>query len=89
MDRGQRSWETSLLMMLVRNGEVNMTVFNVYPPILYHITAPAPEPTSMSTTFLLPPTTTPQTDACGEYRVMYMYCLPYHPTPGVLPICST
>ena len=54
--------------------------------MLYHITAPAPELTSMSSTFLLSPTTTPQTDACGEYRVMCMYCIPYHPAPGVLPM---
>ena len=88
MDRGQRSWGISLLMMQVRSGEVNMTVFNVYPSVLYHITASAPEPTSTSTTFLLTPATTPQTAACGEYGVRYMYCIPYHPAPGVLPICS-
>ena len=89
MDRGPRSWGTSLLVMQVRNGEVNMIVSNIYPPVFYHITAPAPELTSMSSTFLLSPATTPQTDACGEYGVMYMYCIPYHPAPGVLPICST
>ena len=63
--------------------------FNIYPPVLYHITASASEPTSTSTTFLLTPATTPQTDACGEYGVRYMYFIPYHPALGVLPICST